>query len=119
MSDELAPLLNKLGDWAVTGWAGLEITAPFINIVPSLQIYLPTLQFHRDMATVFEEGRIRKVEEGGNIEIWEMDIPLLVATQRASGLPVVNSPRLYSDLLAIGGRAKDGAEHLREIEIGY
>jgi hypothetical protein len=119
LRDELAPLLNKSRDWAVTGWAGLEITAPYVNIVPSLQIYLPTKQFHGDVAAVFEDGEISMVEEGANIEVWEMDLPLLVSSQTNIGLPVTNLARLYSDLLALGGRAKDGAEHLRETLIGY
>jgi hypothetical protein len=119
LSDELAPLLNKLGDWAITGWAGLEITAPYVNIVPSLQIYLPPRQFHGDVTAVFKDGDITNVDEGGNIEVWEMDLPLLVSSQTTTGLPVTNLARLYSDLLALGGRAKDGAEHLREALIGY
>ncbi len=61
--------------------------------------------------------RIRKVDEGGNIEIRESVIPLLVAG--GTDVPVVNFPRLYSDLLEIGGRAREGAEHLRETRIGY
>ena len=104
---------------AVSGWAGLEITAPYVNIVPSLQIYLPTKQFHGDVTEVFEDGEISTVEEGGNIEVWEMDLPLLVSPQTTTGLPVTNLARLYSDLLALGSRARDGAEHLRETLIGY
>jgi hypothetical protein len=119
LRNKLAPLLNKVGDWAVTGWAGLEITAPYVNFVPSLQIYLPTRQFHSDVPAVFEDREISHVEEGGNIEVWEMDHPLLVSPQTTFGLPVTNLARLYSDLFAIGGRAKDGAEHLRETLIGY
>ena len=119
LREELAPLLDKLGDWAITGWAGLELTAPYINIVPSLQIYLPTRQFHNDATSVFQDGGITEVAEGANIEVWEMDLPLLVSSRTATGLPVANLPRLYSDLLAIGGRAKDGAEHLRETLIEY
>lgn len=119
LREELAPLLDQSGDWAITGWAGLELTAPYMNIVPSLQIYLPTRQFHGDVAAVFEDGGIANVEEGANIEVWEMDPPLLVSSPTATGLPVTNLPRLYSDLLAIGSRAKDGAEHLRETLLEY
>ena len=112
-------MLNKLGKWAVTGWAGLEIAAPYVSFIPSLQIYLPSELPDRDLFAVFEKGGIRVVEEGANVEFWEMDFPLLTAPDKAYDVPVVNLPRLYSDLLAIGGRAKDGAEHLRETRIGY
>jgi len=119
LSGELAPLLNNQGKWAVTGWAGLEISAPYISFIPSLQVYLPSELPDRDLFRIFEKGGISMVEEGANVEFWEMDFPLLTAPDNASIVPVVNLPRLYSDLLAIGGRAKDGAEHLREIRIGY
>ena len=119
LSGELAPLLDKLGDWAVTGWAGLELVAPFITLVPALQVYVSTSRFRRDAAALFRQAGIREVEEGGNIEIWEMDLSVLVARKEAGGIPIINSPRLYSDLLAIGGRAIDGAKHLREIRLEY
>ncbi|HUU00371.1 MAG TPA: hypothetical protein VM425_02920 [Myxococcota bacterium] len=119
LSDELAPVLNRFGEWAVTGWAGLELIAPYTNIVPSVQVYLPTDLFHRSSAEVFKELKISEVEDGGNIELWEMDAPLIVTDRVDSKVPVIGLPRLYSDLLSIGGRAKDGAEHLRETRIGY
>ena len=116
--DDLAPILNDCGDWAVTGWAGLEMTAPYTNIVPSVQIYLCTEQLVVSGVDIFDKATIREVEEGGNIELWEMNTPLLAAPLDL-GMPVINLPRLYVDLLSIGGRAKDGAEHLRETQIGY
>lgn len=120
LREELAPRLNELGVWAVTGWAGLEIVAPYVSTVPTLQVYLPSELFQqRIVDSLFSEMRIRRVDEGGNIEIKESVFPLLVAGRADMDLPVVNFARLYSDLLEIGGRAGDGAEHLRETLIGY
>ena len=120
LREELAPRLDEIGIWAITGWAGLEIVAPYVSTVPSLQVYLPTERFQpRIVDALFSEMRIRKVDEGGNIEIWESVTSLLVAGHAGTDVPVVNFPRLYSDLLEIGGRAREGAEHLRETRIGY
>jgi len=118
LTEVLAPLLNQSGEWVVTGWAGLELVAPYTNFVPSLQIYVPGDQIHPVAARVFKEAKIRAVEEGGNVEIWELDGPLIAAAMPDSEVRVANLPRLYADLLAIGGRAKDGAAHLRETKLG-
>lgn len=116
---ELAPLLDRFGRWAVTGWVGLEIIAPHISVVPALQVYLPADRFHDEPSAIFRSGGIREVEEGANIEIWSIDAPLLTQHHKSGDLPVVNLARLYSDLLAVGGRARDGAQHLRETRIGF
>jgi len=118
LTEVLAPLLNQSGEWAVTGWAGLERVAPYTNFVPSLQIYVPVAQVQPLAAKVFKEAGIRPVEEGGNVEIWELDSPLITAVEPDHEIHVVNLPRLYADLLAIGGRASDGAAHLREMKLG-
>ena len=119
LSEELAPALSKIGDWGVTGWAGLEIVAPYTSVVPSLQVYVPFEELHRGITGVFDEAMIREVQDGGNIEFWAIDTPLIATDHGGSAVPVINLPRLFSDLLALGGRAEDGAKHLREVEIGY
>jgi hypothetical protein len=118
LRDDLARVLDKFGEWAVTGWAGLEIVAPHISIVPTLQVYLPQNRFLEEPPVIFKAAGIREVEDGANIEIWEMNTSLLAKRREPGNIPVVNLLRLYADLLSIGGRAKEGAEHLRETQIG-
>ena len=68
---------------------------------------------------VLQEAGIREVEEGARIEFWEADGRLITQPGRPSGLPVCSTPRLYADLLALGGRATDAALHLRTVVLGY
>ncbi len=117
---EFAPAIKRRSEiWAATGWIGLELSAPYSNIVPSIQIYLPSQQYYSDVTSILNEVQAKEVAEGGNIEFYEMDFPLLTWSKNENEFPVINLPRLYVDLMALGGRAKDGAEHLREIRLGY
>ena len=116
---DLSPKLDETGRWAVTGLAGLALAAPYLSTVPALQVYLEAEPFERAAERFFQACGIRKVDEGGNIEIRQMSAKMPLAAEPEEGVPVVNLPRLYADLVAMGGRAKDGADHLREVRLGY
>ncbi len=45
--------------------------------------------------------------------------PGALLVEFVNGLPVVTPARLYADLLAIGGRGQDGAQHLRGTQIEF
>lgn len=117
-------LADRLGrgrdDWALTTWAGLELTAPFATTVPVLHIYVSKKRFNMEVDEVMRASEIRHVDEGARIEFWEADFPLLVQSgQPSAGVSVVSTPRLYADLLALGGRGTDAAQHLRETKLGF
>lgn len=117
-------LADRLGrdrdDWALTTWAGLELTAPFATTVPVLHIYVSKKRFDMELDQVMRASGIRKVDEGARIEFWEADFPLLVQSgQPPAGVSVASTPRLYADLLALGGRGADAAQHLRETKLGF
>ena len=117
-------LADRLGrdrdDWALTTWAGLELTAPFATTVPVLHIYVSKKRFSMELDEVMRASGIRKVDEGARIEFWEADFPLLVQSgQPRTGVSVASTPRLYADLLALGGRGADAAQHLRETKLGF
>jgi hypothetical protein len=117
---QLAEALGGDGkDWALTTWAGLELLAPFVTAVPALHIYVAADRFASSLDDVFRAAGIREVEEGARIEFWEADVPLITQPGGASGLPVCSAPRLYADLLALGGRATEAALHLRTVALGY
>lgn len=118
---ELADHLGRdRGDWALTTWAGLELTAPFATTVPILHIYVSKARFDMEIGEVMRISGIRKVDEGARIEFWEADFPLIVQSgEPPAGVPVASTPRLYADLLALGGRAADAAQHLRETKLGF
>lgn len=118
---ELADHLGRdREDWALTTWAGLELTAPFATTVPVLHIYLSKKRFDMEIDEVIRASGIRRVDEGARIEFWEADFPLLVQSgQPPAGVSVASTPRLYADLLALGGRGADAAQHLRETKLGF
>lgn len=120
--ESLAPALDKVGDWALSGWAGLELEAPFATQVPTLHIYVPEANFDSDrLEDVLSRGGLRRVEEGGRVIFWPADTTALrlKKTSERDHLPVVSAPRLYADLLGFGGRGSDAAEHVRELLVDF
>lgn len=115
-------LWERLGrgrqDWALTTWAGLEMTTPFATTVPALHVYILARRFNTEIDEVMRATGIRRVEEGARIEFWEADFRILVQRGEPSGIPVISRPRLYADLLALGGRGVDSAQHYRETALG-
>jgi hypothetical protein len=118
LEGEIAPRLADRGRWAVSGWAGLALTAPFMTQVPVLHLYLGADIYEQAAGKLLEEVEARPVDSGANIEVWRLDGPV-ISTMLKGDTPVINAPRLYSDLLALGGRGEDAARHLRETVLGY
>ena len=117
LGESLRPALDELGDWALSGWAALELEAPFATQVPTLHVYVPEARFNNGrLETILRRSRLRQVEEGGRVIFWPAEpttLRLRKPSQRRE-LPVVSAPRLYADLLGFGGRGVDAAEHVRE-----
>ena len=116
---ELAPALAAV-DWAATTWAGLELLAPFATATPVLHLLVeePALADGR-LERVLSSLRLRRVEEGARIEFWAAEAGSLGLAGSRDGVRVVSPPRLYADLLALGGRAEDAAVHVRETLFGF
>jgi hypothetical protein len=114
---DLAPTLEGLESWAVSGWAALELTAPFATQVPTLQIYVPELEFDTQLEKLLAKGPLRRVDDGGRVMFWPATATALRlrTVHNARMLPTVSAPRLYADLLSLGGRGADSAEHVREV----
>lgn len=105
--------------WALTTWAGLELVAPFVTAVPVVHIYLAADRFRSEVAQIIQGSGLREVDEGARFEFWEADFPLLIQQGQPSLTPVVATPRLYADLLALGARGADAAQHLRETRLDF
>ncbi len=112
---ELAPALNPRMGWALSGWAGLELTAPFVTAVPVVHVAIDEQALvDGRLREAMREARLREVGDGARVEFRPLP-PFaisLAAPQRK--LPVVSPPRLYADLRALGGRGEDAADHVRE-----
>ena len=120
LRDELAPVLTDAMVWAASGWAGLEVAAPFVTAVPVLQIYVPAEASTdgRLRATMQAVG-LREVDDGARVEFWTASATVLSLSSTVAGVPVVSAPRLYADLRALGGRGEEAAQHVREELIGF
>ncbi|PTU57858.1 hypothetical protein DBB34_01680 [Sphaerisporangium cinnabarinum] len=130
--DRLAPNL-RADDWALTGWLALQHTAPFLTSVPLLSVYLSPAVFD-DEATLdglLTTAGLRRVDRGARLEILradelalrgaEPDVP--VGQEQSTSSPAsvrrASAIRLYGDLLRMGARGPDAAEHLRRTRIGF
>lgn len=105
--------------WCLTTWAGLQMITPYATTTPALHVYVQTKLFRSELDRLMREAEIREVDEGARIEFWEADFNLLTQPGKPHPLPVASTPRLYADLLRLGGRAADAAQHLRETVLGY
>lgn len=113
LRDALGPALDRRVGWAASGWAGLELLAPFMTTVPTLHIYVTDRDFAGPLTAVIADVGLRELPEGGRVEFWRTDDRVFDLATREDGVPVVSAPRLYADLSALGGRGDDAAEHVQ------
>lgn len=117
---ELAPALSGSLAWGCSGWAGLEVAAPFATAVPVLQIYVEwAALIDGRLREVMLKLSLRAVDEGARVEFRAAKPALLALVWEPRGMRTVSSPRLYADLHALGGRGEDAAQHVREELIGF
>jgi len=114
LRNDLAPALERTVGWAVSGWAGLELAAPFATTTPNLHIYVADTAFAAPLSDAIEEAGLREIDEGGRITFWAVDARVFKCSQRIEDVPVVSAPRLFADLSSFGGRGGDAADHVKE-----
>lgn len=113
LRNDLVPALNQTAGWAVSGWAGLELAAPFATATPSLHIYIDDTEFAAPLSDAIEEAGLREVDEGGRVTFWAADARIFAFSRKVEDVPVVSAPRLFADLSSFGGRGGDAADHVR------
>lgn len=112
---ELMPRLNQHARWAVTGWAGGELLAPFASVVPVLQIYVDEANFGPDL---IRSVGLTPVDEGGSIEFWSAGhVALMLASRTDDQLLVASPARVFADLKSLGERGEEAANHLLALEL--
>jgi hypothetical protein len=99
--------------WAITGWGAAELLAPIMTAVPTLQIRVAEEDFSGALSQAMHQAELREVDEGGAIEFWSTPATALRLVEPHDAVPVVSSARAYADLLHMGGRGVDAAEHVR------
>lgn len=112
---ELAPALDGIGRYAASGWAGLQLIAPFVSTVPTLHLYVEAQIFDAELPRLLRRLGIREVSEGARIEFWRARPAALhqAKAPRRTSVSVVHPSRLYADLLTLGDRGRVAAEHVR------
>ena len=120
LTEKIAPALNANNTkWAGTTWVAANLLAPYSTILPTLHLYIPNeILLSRSLETAIETSGLREVESGANVEFRGADARVFEHLQMKR-IPLVSSPRVYADLLALHGRAEDAAKHLRETVLGY
>jgi hypothetical protein len=113
LRDDLVPALGRMAGWAVSGWAGLELAAPFATATPSLHVYIADTDFAAPLSDAIEGARLREVAEGGRITFWAADARIFTFSRRVEEVPIVSAPRLFADLSSFGGRGGDAADHVK------
>jgi hypothetical protein len=110
---ELGSALERDVTWAASGWAGLELAAPFATVTPSLHIYVADEDFAGPLSAAIKAGGLREVGDGGRVTFWRTDRRTLDLASEHRGLPVVSAPRLYADLASFDARGQDAADHVK------
>jgi hypothetical protein len=113
LRNDLFPALERTAGWAVSGWAGLELAAPFTTTTPSLHIYVADTAFAAPLSDAIEGAGLREVDEGGRIIFWAADARIFAFSRQVEDTPVVSAPRLFADLSSFGGRGGDAADHVK------
>jgi hypothetical protein len=113
LTNALRPALDEHVQWAVSGWAGLELAAPYATGVPSLHIYVPAEDFVSGLSLAIKTAGLREVEDAGLVTFWATERRILRLASAHRGIQVVSPPRLYTDLDGLGGRGHDAAAHVR------
>ncbi len=114
---QLAPALDRSTGWALSGWAALELAAPFATTTPSLHVYVAESDFAGPLSDAIEHAGLREIDEGGRVTFWAADARTLALATRRDAIPIVSAPRLFADLTALGGRGQDAADHVKQLLI--
>jgi len=114
---DLTPALSRNLSWALGGWAAGEELAPFLTAVPTLQIYVDEDDLWEPLDEALLDAGLKEVSEGGRVQFMRATSNMLERATDINGLSVMSAPRVYSDLLRLGPRGREAAEHLKEVVI--
>lgn len=101
-------------EFAVTGALAAELLAPYLTSVTTAEVYV-SVETVVGLEAVAASAGLTPVD-GGRLIL--RPFPTVSANRlasRSSGLRVAPWPRVYVDLLHVGVRGEDAAEHLKEV----
>ena len=120
LRDEVTPHWHG-HQWALTGAAASDRRAPYLSSIPTIDLYLDARDFVDDgvLDGLLTSVGLRRVDRGARVRVFEADRHVLKLATSLNGVPQVSDIRLYGDLLALGLRGPDAADHLRTTRIGF
>lgn len=111
----VAPALNKAGvDWAVTGAAASTLIAPYLSEVTIVELYVQG-PLAGDPAGIAKLMKGRVVDKGHRYVVRRAPTRLATEGPVVGQVRVALPVRVYADLLAVGGRYAEAAQHLKEV----
>ncbi|HEU5271646.1 MAG TPA: type IV toxin-antitoxin system AbiEi family antitoxin [Jatrophihabitans sp.] len=119
--DEAIELLRGISKeaWLLSGWMAADLVAPLATAINVVTVYLAPDFYDRQLRAFMQSTELREVEHGARIVFWRADQQLFSHVDLVGGLPVAGPIRIYGDLLRLGARGEDAAEHLRDVRIGF
>ena len=105
-------------EWAVTGAMAASILAPFATNVTSGEVYVDAISL-TELDRVAAAAEIKPIE-GGRLVLRPFPTKATnkLSTQR-DGLWIAPWPRVYADVVHVGVRGEEIAEHLKEVELAH
>jgi hypothetical protein len=107
------------GTWATTGWIAADHVAPFSTSIPNVACYVGRESFEKTIDALLADPDIEYASEAGRLTVAPAEPHVLQLTDFRGDFPVVSPVRIYGDLVRIGSRADEAAQHLRETLLGY
>lgn len=101
--------------FAWTGWLAAAELAPFVTQLPVLHLRVGEGQPRRDVEPGLREAGLTIPDAAGRVEIWCTNDDAFAHAAPSQRGPLCSWPRVYADLVRIGGRGVDAAEHLRDV----
>ena len=99
--------------WALTGAAAGQLLAPYLSTLTVVELYVDAdLLTNQSLLAETVGGRV--VEKGHRLEVRELPTTISATGPVLDAVRVALPVRVYADLLAVGGRSADAAQHLRE-----
>lgn len=100
--------------FAWTGWAAAAELAPFVTQLPVLHLRVGEGLARRDLEPGLRKAGLTVTDAAGRVELWRTDENAFAYLGPSQQGPLCSWPRVYADLVRIGGRGVDAAEHLRD-----
>ncbi len=101
--------------FAWTGWLAAEVLAPFVTQLPVLHLRVDEAHPRRDLEAALHDAGLTTTADAGRLEVWTTTADAFTLSTMSTRGPLCSWPRVYADLIRIGGRGVDSAEHLHDV----